>query len=85
MIAEDRNPIYAMSASEYRRAVLAHTIAEQDYRDTDSVVIEQWRYSPKLLTHDQTVDRLSLYLSLRDNPDERIEAALKTVLEEYQW
>jgi hypothetical protein len=85
MIAEDRNPVYAMSASEYRRAVLAHTIAEQDYRDTDSVVIEQWRYRPNLLTHDQTVDRLSLYLSLKDNPDERIEAALKTLLKEYKW
>jgi hypothetical protein len=85
MIAEDRNPIYAMSASEYRRAVVAHTIAEQDYRDTDSVVIEQWRYRPKLLTHDQNVDRLSLYLSLKDEPDERIEAALKKLLEEYQW
>jgi DNA-binding MarR family transcriptional regulator len=85
MIAEDRNPVYAMSASEYRRAVLAHTIAEQNYCDTDSIVIEQWRYRPNLLTPDQTVDRLSLYLSLKDNPDERIEAVLKRLIKEYTW
>lgn len=85
MIAEDRNPVYAISASDYRRVALDHLIQEQDYRDKDSVVIEQWRYRPKLLTNDQNVDRLSLYLSLKDNPDERIEAALKTLLEEYKW
>jgi hypothetical protein len=85
LIADGKNPVYAMSASEYRRAEMSHLIVEQDYCEKDSLVIEQWRYRPKVLTHDQTVDRLSLYLSLQDERDERIEAALNELLEGVKW
>lgn len=33
----------------------------------------------------RTVDPLSLYLSLRNDPDERVQAALKELLEAMQW
>jgi len=85
MIAEGKNTVYAMSASEYRRAEMAGLVDEQEYLEPDSLVFEQWRYRPKVLTHDQTVDRLSLYLALRDERDERIEAALGELLEGVKW
>jgi DNA-binding MarR family transcriptional regulator len=85
LIAEGKNPVYAMSASEYRRAEMSHLIDEQEYLEKDSLIIEQWRYRPKVLTHDQVVDRLSLYLALRDERDERIEAALGDLLEGVKW
>ena len=84
-ISEGKNPVYAMSASEYRRAEMSGLVDGQEYLEKDSLVIEQWRYRPKMLTRDQTVDRLSLYLALRDDRDERIEAALREMLEGVKW
>ena len=37
-------------------------------------------YPPEVLTDVQTVDRLSLYLSLRESTDERVQAALASAL-----
>ncbi len=42
--------------------------------------IELWRYDPKKLSHNRTVDPLSLVLSLRDNGDERVEDAVEKML-----
>jgi 2,3-bisphosphoglycerate-independent phosphoglycerate mutase len=51
--------------------------------------IEVWKYSPVALTKGVTkqnnVDPLSLYLSLRENKDERIEMALEKIIENYIW
>jgi hypothetical protein len=56
------------------------------YRDVDTVLIQRWWYPPVILTEDnQNVDRLSLYLSLRDSKDERIQAGLVQLLEKMKW
>lgn len=51
--------------------------------------IEVWKYSPVTLTKGITkknnVDPLSLYLSLKDNKDERVEMALEKIIENYIW
>ena len=47
----------------------------------DQVAIELWRYDPKKLAKGSCVDPLSLYLSLRDVGDERVEQALDFLLE----
>jgi hypothetical protein len=85
LIADGKNPVYAMRASEYRRAAMSGLVDEQKYLEKGSLIIEQWRYRPQVLTHDQAVDRLSLYLALRDDHDERIEAALGELLEGVKW
>jgi hypothetical protein len=55
------------------------------YRDAGTVVIQQWWYRPRILSDNHTVDRLSLYLSLRHNADERIQSALSRLLEKVKW
>ncbi len=85
LLDEGRTPVYAMSASDYRRAVLDKQVTEQAYRDNDSLIIEQWRYRPNVLTQDRVVDRLSLYLSLRGEHDERVDAALQELLKGVKW
>ena len=40
-----------------------------------------WRYNPHLLSKEDKVDELSLALSLRDDADERVEAAVDEMLE----
>lgn len=47
--------------------------------------IEVWKYAPKLLSHTGTVDKLSLYLSLKDNEDERVQIELDNLINEIKW
>jgi hypothetical protein len=37
------------------------------------------------MSQEANVDPLSLYLSLKDNPDERIEMALEQIINKYIW
>lgn len=48
-------------------------------------VIEIWRYNPGILSKSGVVDRLSLYLSLKDNEDERIQIELDNMINEIKW
>ena len=50
-----------------------------------NICIEEWKYDPGLLAKDGIVDPLSLYLSLKDIQDERIEIALEQIIEKYIW
>lgn len=52
--------------------------------------LEVWKYNPYTLIEemnndDSVVDPLSLYLSLKDNQDERIEMALEQIIEKFIW
>jgi hypothetical protein len=51
--------------------------------------LELWKYNPAILTQGITkkdsVDPLSLYLSLQDNRDERVEMALDTISKKFLW
>ncbi|MEZ5306327.1 MAG: hypothetical protein R2684_04195 [Pyrinomonadaceae bacterium] len=54
-------------------------------RKSGNVTIEVWNYDPRLLSDSGEVDRLSLYLSLRDEKDERVEAALRKMIGNIEW
>jgi len=85
-LAQGRNAVYAMKASECRRALDEGHLIEQPLQDEGSIVVEQWRYRPELLSQGHhTVDRLSLYLSLMHDRDERVEAALGELMEGVKW
>lgn len=47
----------------------------------NQMAVEMWRYNPHLLSKEDKVDELSLALSLRDDADERVEAAVDEMLE----
>jgi len=47
--------------------------------------VEQWKYDPAGLTDQGFVDRLSLYLTFRDNKDERIEGEIEKMMGEIKW
>ncbi len=57
-----------------------HLTASRDY-----IRLEAWRYRPEVFAKDGTVDPISLYCSLRDKGDERVENELINMLEEYEW
>lgn len=46
------------------------------------MAVEMWRYNPRKLSTRNTVDELSLALTLREDADERVEEAVEEMLNE---
>lgn len=47
--------------------------------------LEIWHYDPAHLSKGSEVDKLSLYLTLKDHEDERVQGALKNLINEIVW
>lgn len=54
-------------------------------KDTNLVELQLWDYNPKLFSQEHHVDLMSLYASLKDETDERIEQALEEALRGESW
>ncbi len=86
ILAAGRAETFAMSSSRYRAALEDGKLIRVPYAEDDTVVIERWHYAPGLLSSNRhVVDPLSLYLSLQQDQDERVQAALKEMLEALPW
>lgn len=86
MIGPGREQVYAMSSSAFEAAREDRRLVHTDFPEEGTVQIERWKYAPGLLSPDSPmVDRLSLYLSLQDDSDERTQAALTELLEQIRW
>jgi len=57
----------------------------RDAGDPAGDEIETWSYDPAALATSDVVDELSLYLSTRDHPDERVAQAADQLLENMSW
>ena len=85
MLADDRLPTYAfgpkMLESYLEKGILIGC------RDADEATakMEVWSYEPKLLGDNESVDPLSLYLSLHHHADDRVQQQLERLMEEVQW
>jgi DNA-binding MarR family transcriptional regulator len=84
-IAGDRLPTFAIWQNEYRRRLGRKQLIVCKVVDDADAALECWTYDPARLTKGGTVDRLSLYLSLRDSHDERVQKELKAMLEGMKW
>lgn len=88
MLAKGSGGTYAVSKNmlsflKKRDAVLQHL--QQNYGD---YLLQVWEYDPDYTANNYGgfVDRLSLYLSMKDNvEDERMAAALEELLNEMEW
>jgi len=74
-----------MTAARWRMVQASLDLKPANPSDADTITVEVWSYDPLILAGDDFVDRLSLYLSLRETSDERIEAALNELLETLPW
>jgi len=87
MLNEPRVPVWAIQSKtwqEHKNGVRSK-IQELPYPEAGSAEIELWRYPARITGQTKMVDPLSLYLSLRDRKDERIQDALAKLLEETLW
>lgn len=77
---------FALAFTDWRAAVDKKIARKASRVDESSVLIEAWRYDPVVLSPEEViVDPLSLYLSLRDDPDERIQGSLEDMIDRFQW
>lgn len=81
MLAAD--PVKSYAAN---KAYLKHEseFQEASSRDDAGSILEVWHYSP-VFGDEKSVDKLSLYLSLKDSDDPRIEECLEEMMENIQW
>lgn len=87
MLAGSELKTRAISSKEWKSAQpnLRLRLIPRTSRDLVSLELEIWKYDPRPLNSDGRVDPLSLYLSLKKEQDERVEAALEKLLEEIEW
>jgi hypothetical protein len=83
MIAKPEIPVYACAVDRWRN--IRHNLSIVPMADAGVIQVEVWTYRPELFAMKGIVDRLSLYLSLRNDADERISSALDTMMREIQW
>jgi hypothetical protein len=86
MLTPGREQVYAMSSAAFEAAREDRRLVQTNYPEEGAIQIERWKYAPTLLAPDsQVVDRLSLYLSMQHDHDERTQAALRELSEQIQW
>jgi len=77
-LAAPPRPVYAAFIG--KGADDPYRAAQVDEHEDDAVELELWVYDPRCLAEGLMVDRLSLFLSLRSEKDERVSKALDEVL-----
>jgi len=83
MIVEPEQTVYALSVEQFKAIEFQNDLEIIPYPEPGSVCLEIWRYSPDILGQNNIVDSLSLYLSLKDNTDERVVAEAQTMVEAF--
>lgn len=74
--------ILAMSAKNARKAMDEGAMDNCPFEEDATIVVEAWAYAPKILSEGPSVDPLSLYLTMKDDPDERVQMAIEQIVKE---
>lgn len=85
MLAAPSHPVVAIYSAEARRRMTAGNLAPVGGHHEATLEVELWWYDPRLLSERREVDPLSLYLSLRDSTDDRVQTALDELLRSQTW
>ena len=85
MLAQPPNPVYAVSSDAWKAMQQTEDLRELKIHEPGFIEIEIWKYPPELFARAGTVDPLSLFLSLKDTTDERVEIALDGLMEKFPW
>ena len=85
MLAASKASVVAVSSEQWKAVKNNKTHFNATATDPDAVEVEVWVYDPTLFADEGVVDRLSLFLSLKDIKDERVEAALEEMMEAVKW
>jgi hypothetical protein len=84
-LAEPANPVMALEGQQWKRIKANDNIMILDIAEPNACELEIWSYSPDLFSKKRVVDRFSLYLSMREDNDERVQSALVEMMEQVEW
>lgn len=79
MLNEGCGQCLAMTKKDFK---VLGVVADKQFGQNE---IQIWKYNPQILSSTGAVDKLSLYLSLKDNEDERIQIELERLIAEMPW
>lgn len=85
MLAAPSVPVVAMTTNQWKQLTKTRKPSPVSATDSDAISVEVWTYDPEFFAMDRIVDRLSLYLSLKDAGDERVEMAVDELMEKMPW
>lgn len=85
ILAEPKQPVFAISADNWKALSQDAETVELPYAEPGTCQMEIWSYDPCLFDRNGTVDPFSLYLTLKDDSDERVAAALKDIMKGMIW
>jgi hypothetical protein len=85
-LAEGRVKQFAVGKEEFRSLKKLGRLPELNSRQ-GNIRLEVWQYDPRIVTGPVglTVDRLSLYLAMRENTDVRVKDALEGMIKDIVW
>lgn len=84
-LAEPANPVLALGGKQWKKIKTSNELMVLDIAEPAASELEVWRYSPELFGEKGVVDRLSLFLSMRKDNDERVQAATEAMMEQVEW
>ncbi len=84
-LAEPANLVLAMEGKECKKVKAKSDIIILDMAEPDACELEIWCYPPKLFGNNGVVDWFSLFLSMREDKDERVQSALSAMMEQVKW
>lgn len=83
-IADNMAEQYALSKYNYNKEIRANYLKQiNEYEG--NYYFEVWNYDPGIITKNEFVDPLSLYLIFKDDSDERINSALEKMINNIKW
>lgn len=85
MINPPDHPTIALDKNKLNKEHVEIVENRDIIKDMQFVELELWDYDPKLFSNKYHVDLLSLYVSLKEETDERVEQALEEVLRGETW
>ncbi len=83
-LSEPRNLALAIDRSQIS-TIFTNKSQIRPSLEPDLTEIQVWFYSPTLFSKKSVADRLSVFLSLKDDPDERVQSALAEMMEGMKW
>ncbi len=85
LMADDRLPTYALPTATFQANLERGLYQGCKGPEDANLRLESWSYNPLLFGNSKMVDPLSLFLSLRDFPDERVQQQLETLIDQITW
>ena len=85
LISDDPVPTFALKQIHFQEMLEQGLVHGWPDQNGAHARVECWKYDPGLLSAETLVDPLSLYLSLRHDPNERVQGELESMMKAFKW